>query len=306
MKFITIDFETASQHRRNSACELGLTFVDNNKIIETKSWLIKPYINDFDYFNSLLHGITATHVANKPEFSEIWDEVKELIEGNLLIAHNAAFDFSVLRHTLNTYSLPYPELDYTCSYIFSKKIWTNSASFDLQTLCKANNLPRRVHRAAPDSEVLAQLCLIAFDKMGVNCKEDIPAKLETTIGKLYSNGYTPATTKRKRNYEKLLPPEGDPTKFDSESIFYQQSIVFTGLLSSMSRPEAQKIIADIGGINSNSVSKKTNFLIVGQQDYRIVGDDGMSNKQERALQLKEQGIEIEILSEEDFLKSINY
>lgn len=72
----------------------------------------------------------------------------------------------------------------------------------------------------------------------------------------------------------------------------------------MSRTDAFHRIADIGGVLSNSVSKKSDFLIIGQQDYKIVGDDGMSNKQEKAFQLIAQGVPIEVLSEDEFIRSL--
>jgi DNA polymerase-3 subunit epsilon len=43
MDFITIDFETATADR-DSPCEIGLTFVKDRQIIETKSWLINQCI----------------------------------------------------------------------------------------------------------------------------------------------------------------------------------------------------------------------------------------------------------------------
>ena len=60
-------------------------------------------------------------------------------------------------------------------------------------------------------------------------------------------------------------------------------------------------IKDIGGIPADSVTKKTEVLVVGQQDYRAVGDSGMSSKQKKAFQLLEKGQDIEILSEAEFL-----
>lgn len=68
MDFITIDFETATT-QRGSPCEIGLTFVQNGQMLETKSWLIKPLYNDFDYFNMLIHGIRPEHVAYQPGIS---------------------------------------------------------------------------------------------------------------------------------------------------------------------------------------------------------------------------------------------
>jgi len=72
----------------------------------------------------------------------------------------------------------------------------------------------------------------------------------------------------------------------------------------MVRNEAQQLIADIGGINGKGVTKSTDFLVVGQQDYRVVGEDGMSNKQEKAIKYIDLGSEIEILSENEFTRNI--
>ena len=63
-----------------------------------------------------------------------------------------------------------------------------------------------------------------------------------------------------------------------------------------------QLVADIGGTPTNSVTSKTDILVVGQQDFRIVGSDGMSSKQKKALQLLEKGQNIEVLSESDFLQ----
>ena len=96
MDFIAIDFETATSDR-NSPCEIGLTFVENWEIKETRSWLIKPKC--YPYFNPVnisIHGIRPEHVVNEPEFDEIWHEIKPFLEQKLLIAHNASYDFIVL------------------------------------------------------------------------------------------------------------------------------------------------------------------------------------------------------------------
>ncbi len=304
MDFITLDFETATSER-HSPCEIGLTFVENNKIVETKSWLIKPYSYPyFDSYNMMIHGITPRIVANEPEFSEIWKIIKPLIEKKILIAHNAGFDFSVLRRTLEKYDLLFPELKYACSYIFSKKIWEGLPAYDLETLCKINNIKFKHHRAACDSEACAKLTIIALEKTGTTTLDEFPDKLKTTIGQLYVGGYKPCETKH--IYKAKIRPEicGDPSKHNPESIFYGKTVVFTGTLSSMQRVSAQQIIADIGGFNSNLVTGNTDYLIVGHQDYRIVGEDGMSSKQEKAVKMIEKGLELEVMSEEDFLKNI--
>jgi DNA polymerase-3 subunit epsilon len=302
MDFITIDFETATA-QRDSPCELGLTFVKNRQIVETKSWLIKPMYDDFDYFNVLIHGIRPEDVADKPEFDVLWDEIKPLIENQFLIAHNAGFDMSVLRRTLEAYQLPFPTLQYSCSYIFSKKVWQGLPAYDLKTLCNANGIVFKHHRAGADSRATAELALKAFDKAEVYSVDDFPEKLRTSVGQLFEGGYRPSETKRvyKNVAEQIV---GDPSKHNPESIFYRKTVIFTGTLSSMVRSKAQQAIADIGGILGNAITKDTDFLVVGQQDYKVVGDDGMSRKQEKAIKQIEKGAAIEVISENDFLRNL--
>jgi len=305
MDFITIDFETATADR-NSPCELGLSFVKGNKVVETKSWLIKPIQYPyFDPFNIYIHGIQPKDVANKPEFNQLWlSEIGPLLENQFVIAHNAGFDISVLRRTLETYNIPFPSLQYACSYIFSKKVWEGLLRYDLKSLCLHNNIQLNHHRAAADSIACAELSLKAFEIAGVNSVEDFPERLKTIVGQLYNGGYSPSLTKRIYQSKEYPVIVGDPAKHRPESIFYGRSVVFTGTLSSMVRSNAQQIIADIGGTNLKTVTKETDFLIVGQQDFRVVGEDGMSNKQEKAQKLLEQGSTIEVISEDTFLRNI--
>ncbi|EJH01804.1 BRCT domain-containing protein [Streptococcus pneumoniae] len=44
----------------------------------------------------------------------------------------------------------------------------------------------------------------------------------------------------------------------------------------MTRKEANKATALVGGIPEKGVTKHTNILVVGEQDWRVVGTDGLS------------------------------
>ena len=48
----------------------------------------------------------------------------------------------------------------------------------------------------------------------------------------------------------------------------------------------------------------TDFLIVGQQDIKEVGENGMSESHLKAIELIENGYSLKILSEEDFYEII--
>ena len=83
--------------------------------------------------------------------------------------------------------------------------------------------------------------------------------------------------------------------------FFMKNIVFTGDMH-MSRQEAAQLATDVGGIVKTSVSSKTHYLVVGKQDLALVGQDGMSTKEEKAQALNQSGkAHIKVISEHEFL-----
>ena len=76
----------------------------------------------------------------------------------------------------------------------------------------------------------------------------------------------------------------------SEQIFSGMTIVLTGKLETLTRDEATKIIEDLGGNASSSVSKKTSFV--------VAGSDAGSKK------TKAESLGIKIISEEEFLNLV--
>ena len=305
MDFIAIDFETATGNGF-SPCEVGLTFVENWEIKETKSWLIKPKC--YPYFNPInisIHGIQPKDVVNEPEFDKIWQDIKPLLEHKVLIAHNAKFDFGVLQKTLEAYQIPYSTFDYLCSMQISKKVWVGLPEYGLKPLCVRNNIEFKHHRAGNDSEATAKLTLKAFQAAGVSSVNEFKERFNLPFGNLSDRGvvsYNSNVNQTKGKSFKLY--EGDPTKFNPNSIFYGKTVVFTGTLSSMVRGKAKQIIADIGGNVKNQCTMTTDFLIVGQQDIKEVGENGMSESHFKAIELIENGYSLKILSEEDFYEII--
>lgn len=50
LNFIAIDFETATSQRA-SICEVGICVVRGGKVAESRSWLVCPEGNRYDYWN---------------------------------------------------------------------------------------------------------------------------------------------------------------------------------------------------------------------------------------------------------------
>lgn len=181
MNFVALDFETATPER-NSACEIGMCVVENAEIIETKTWLIKP--PSFPYFNPHninVHGITPNDVAKAPTFDEIWPEIEEILYGNMMIAHNAAFDAGVLRSCLEHYGIFKPKNKYLCSVQLAKKSWKGLTSYGLKNLAQQHQISFHHHRAGADAEVCAKISLLAFERLFITNNEEAEQLLTKNI-----------------------------------------------------------------------------------------------------------------------------
>ena len=98
-------------------------------------------------------------------------------------------------------------------------------------------------------------------------------------------------------YEHLNPDEIVPNE---ENPLFGKVCVITGVLKRFSREEALKAIERIGGLVGERVTKKTNFLILGNNDYCRTIKDGKSSKQKKAEDYKLNGQDIEIIPETVF------
>lgn len=181
MDFCALDFETAT-HERNSACELGICIVQDSKIVETKTWLIKP--PSFPYFNQRnidVHGIFPDDVKDAPTFEDIWYEVQEMMYGTLMIAHNASFDAGVLRGCFNHYGIFSPKINYLCSIQLAKKSWNYLPKYGLKHLAEVHGIQFKHHRAGDDAEACARISLLAFEKLFLTTNDEISEYLKQKI-----------------------------------------------------------------------------------------------------------------------------
>lgn len=156
--FTAIDFETAN-YQSNSACQLGLAVVSDGKIVARKSWLIKPPSKLFTF--SDLHGITYHMVKDQPVFADIWAEVRPYVDYQILAAHNADFDITVLTETLDHYQLPVPDFYVIDSVETARKAWPKLKNHKLSTVADFLNIELNHHDAASDANACAEIILRA-------------------------------------------------------------------------------------------------------------------------------------------------
>lgn len=301
MDFVAIDFETANE-KRNSACSIGLTIVKNNKIVEEKYFLIKPCEMRFEPMNIWIHGIRPEDVEKEKTFDKIWDEIRDYIDGNLVIAHNASFDVSVLRKTLDYYNIPYPEFQYACTVVMAKNYYKNLPNHKLGTVSEALGFEFSHHHAGEDAKACANILLNICKDLEINSVEELSDKLALRIGAVYENGYKPSGRMGECRY--LSDLKLKEKKKEGKISLKCKNVVFTGPLSSMSRAEAIGNVIRCGGVVSSSVSKKTNYLITGIKGLDNLKESEKSIKLKKAEKLIKENFDIKIINEEEFLSII--
>lgn len=264
MQYLAIDFETANSNR-SSICSVGLAIVKDSSICDQKHWLVRPCPLSFDPINVRIHGITEDDVRNAPEFIDLWPSLSRLIEGSVIVAHNAAFDLSALRSVLDEYGLPYPQLSYLCSLVMARKLWPQFSSHRLCVLAHEFQIPLKHHDAESDAAAAAQLVLRAATELGVSSIGELVQACGVTPGSLYPGGHTTCSREIYCADSKKIPLSTRVRLVVDSHALEGKTFVFTGTLAHYSRDEAKGLIGAAGGQVGASVSKKTSFVVVGEE-----------------------------------------
>jgi DNA polymerase-3 subunit epsilon len=197
MNFTVIDFETANS-KRASACALGIVRVEGGKIVEKEAWLIRPEDMKFSYMNIAIHGIRPEQVEDEPEFGELFTKIfREKLEGQLVVAHNASFDMSVLRKSLDLYGLEYPSFDYLCTVKIAKKTWPELYNHKLNTVSEFLGFEFNHHDALDDCLACANLLIKACKAENVKSPDELADKLNIQTGRMFTNRYKPCSDNKK-------------------------------------------------------------------------------------------------------------
>ena len=118
--FAAIDFETAND-KRTSVCSVGIVIVRNGKIINKIYRLIRPRPNYYTQWTTAVHGLTYSDTEEAEDFPEVWAEIKPLIDGLPLVAHNSPFDEGCLKAVHELYEMTYPIISFTVPAVLHEK-----------------------------------------------------------------------------------------------------------------------------------------------------------------------------------------
>ena len=158
LNFAAIDFETAN-NERSSVCSVGIVIVRDGKIVDKFYSRIKPEPEYYNYWCSQVHGLSLDDTMDAPVFPDVWAQIESMIEGLPLVAHNKAFDESCLKAVFRVYQMDYPDYEFHCTCIASRKVWPEGHhNLDIIAARCGYNLENH-HHALADAEACAVIAL---------------------------------------------------------------------------------------------------------------------------------------------------
>ncbi|MGB2868318.1 MAG: exonuclease domain-containing protein [Bacteroidota bacterium] len=160
--FVVVDVETTGMSPvEDRITEIAMMKVKNGVLVDEFSTLVNPLIIIPAYITDLT-GIDNVMVADAPTAREVSPYIAEFLEDAVFVAHNAAFDWGFVSHTVRRErSLELANLK-LCTVKLSRKILPQLASRSLGPLSKFLDItiPQR-HRASGDAYATA-LVLVKF------------------------------------------------------------------------------------------------------------------------------------------------
>lgn len=185
LDFTAIDFETANPNRA-SACSVGLVKVRNGQIVHAADTLIRPpaQFSEFSGFNTKVHGITAAMVATAPSWRQVAGWIRGYAGDDLLVAHNASFDMSVLRQACAAEKMSMPGNDYVCTLALARQA-SQLRSYKLPDVAAEFGIRLTAHHdASADARCAAQVAVAMARRHGHDKLEQLAQSFHVPIGHL--------------------------------------------------------------------------------------------------------------------------
>ncbi|MDF0706695.1 exonuclease domain-containing protein [Flagellimonas okinawensis] len=193
--YTIIDIETTGNGiKGNKITEISIFKYDGDQIVDEFTSLVNPQC-PIPYFITGLTGIDDQMVQHAPTFDEIADNIQNITEGCIFVAHSVNFDYGVIKEEFRQIGIDFTRKK-LCTVRLSRTLIPGLRSYSLGKLCSAIEIPLSDrHRARGD----AHATVLLFEKLLRN-----PASDE--VFKKFLNA---------RSQEATLPPHLPKSVFDN-------------------------------------------------------------------------------------------
>jgi len=275
--YSVIDFETTGTAPKNSrTIEVGIVKIENLKIVDSYQSLINPQQLIPPFIESLT-GINNEDVLDAPPFEDIAQEIKDFIDGTILIGHNLPFDYAFLSAEFERAEIILPKLQQVCTLKLSRSLYPELKSKSLGNMVKHFRFRHKdVHRALGDATATAKVFLKILKKL----KDEHNYEYVSDLNAFQS---TPSVSKSFRLVKKKLV--GDISNLpDSPGVYFfrdaKDKIVYIGkakslkkrvknYFSSSASRKAKKIARKASRLGFNETKSELSALVLEAELIKI-------------------------------------
>lgn len=184
MRFIAFDLETTGILAGvDRICEIGAVRFINGKPEAVFSTLVnpgKPIPEDA----SRVNGITDDMVADKPTIDKLLEPFAEFCADDIVVAHNAPFDFQFLTADIKKFESKAPKGAVIDTFSMAKKVYPGLPNYKLGTLVQYLDITAtQFHRAEEDASYCGYLFTHMIKKMTGSLQMPPIENLITMTGK---------------------------------------------------------------------------------------------------------------------------
>ena len=152
-----IDFETTGFNSiTDEIIQIGAVKYKSGEIVDCYEALVKPSIRISDHITSIT-GITNEMVKDALPINDHLIPLKDFLEEETLVAHNASFDMRFLTANLDKYGIQMGDIWVIDTLKHSRKLILDSKNHKLETLKKYLGLEAQSHNAIEDCKVTGSL-----------------------------------------------------------------------------------------------------------------------------------------------------
>lgn len=162
--YIILDIETTGgKYNEEGITEIAIHRFDGHQVVDSFISLVNPE-KDIQPFVVKLTGINNKMLRTAPKFHEVAKRIIEITEDAVLVAHNAQFDYRILRTEFKRLGYNF-ERKTLCTVELSKTLLPDAESYSLGKLVRSLGIPvSDRHRANGDALATIKLFKLLLAK----------------------------------------------------------------------------------------------------------------------------------------------
>jgi DNA polymerase-3 subunit epsilon len=162
--FVVVDLETTGGSAMfDRVLEVAAIRFENGAVRGRLERLVEPGV-PIPPIVTRITGINAALVRGKPSFDSVLPDLRRLVDGAVVVAHNASFDCNFLHNAFRRSGLDW-QGDRLCTLRLARRLIPGLHSYKLDSLCAFLGFPFvQRHRAGPDAEATLSLLQRLLDE----------------------------------------------------------------------------------------------------------------------------------------------